>query len=177
MQKLYKDNEPTSNLDKGIFSIYFFNIVKAMPGEAVFQAAGLPHAYLEGQNVEIMANSDNVLRGGLTTKHIDVAELLKHTNFEETIPNILPAIINDKGIIEYPAAVEDFAINGVPLSKDDQQTLESISAEIFIVIKGQVEIDGSNIFRKGDSFFIKPGVKYTLKASVESLLYKAFVPA
>ena len=51
----------TSNFDKGIYSIYFFNIVKAEKGEAVFQDAGIPHAYLEGQNMELMANSDNVL--------------------------------------------------------------------------------------------------------------------
>jgi len=58
-------NEP-GRIDRGIFSIYLFNLLNLHPGEAIFQAAGLPHAYLEGQNVEIMANSDNVLRGGLT---------------------------------------------------------------------------------------------------------------
>jgi len=42
------------------------------PGQAIFQGAGVPHAYLEGQNIELMSNSDNVLRGGLTPKHIDV---------------------------------------------------------------------------------------------------------
>ena len=52
--------------DRGIFSIYIFNLVRLHAGETLFQDAGLPHAYLEGQNVEIMANSDNVLRGGLT---------------------------------------------------------------------------------------------------------------
>ena len=58
-------------------------------GEAVFQGAGILHAYLEGQNVEIMANSDNVLRGGLTPKHVDVAELMKHVIFEPVDPNII----------------------------------------------------------------------------------------
>ena len=55
------------HIDRGIFSIYFFNLLHLQPGQAVYQDAGLPHAYLEGQNVEIMSNSDNVLRGGLTT--------------------------------------------------------------------------------------------------------------
>ena len=54
------------NIDRGIFSIYLFNLVHLKKGEAIFQDAGVPHAYLEGQNVEIMASSDNVLRGGLT---------------------------------------------------------------------------------------------------------------
>ena len=58
-------------------------------GEGIFQGAGLPHAYLEGQNVELMANSDNVLRGGLTPKHIDVPELMKHTTFEGIVPNVM----------------------------------------------------------------------------------------
>ncbi|HSU51837.1 MAG TPA: mannose-6-phosphate isomerase, class I, partial [Segetibacter sp.] len=63
VSKLYNGVLPTSDVDKGIFSIYFFNIVQVKEGEAVFQGAGVPHAYLEGQNVELMANSDNVLRG------------------------------------------------------------------------------------------------------------------
>ncbi|HVK96755.1 MAG TPA: mannose-6-phosphate isomerase, class I, partial [Flavisolibacter sp.] len=74
--------------DRGIFSIYFFNLLHLKKGEGIFQPAGLPHAYLEGQNIEVMANSDNVLRAGLTDKHIDVKELNKHVVFEETIPNI-----------------------------------------------------------------------------------------
>jgi len=84
----------TDVLDKGIYSIYFFNIVKVAKGEAVFQDAGIPHAYLEGQNMELMANSDNVLRGGLTLKHVDVPELLKHVEFEETNPDILIGVMH-----------------------------------------------------------------------------------
>jgi len=75
--------------DRGIFSVYFFNLLRLEEGQGIFQPEGLPHAYLEGQNVEIMANSDNVLRAGLTDKHIDVPELLKHVKFEPTYPNIL----------------------------------------------------------------------------------------
>ncbi|MEJ7679943.1 MAG: hypothetical protein WKG06_19210 [Segetibacter sp.] len=72
------------------FSLFIFSILSRLKeGEAVFQGAGVPHAYLEGQNVELMANSDNVLRGGLTPKHIDVPELLKHITFEGIEPNIL----------------------------------------------------------------------------------------
>src|SRR6266487_3137863 len=82
VSKLYEHQTSVDNIDRGVFSIYFFNIVHVNPGEAVFQGAGIPHAYLEGQNVELMANSDNVLRGGLTPKHIDVPELLKHTIFK-----------------------------------------------------------------------------------------------
>ena len=77
------------HIDRGIFSIYFFNLLHLHPGQAVFQDAGVPHAYLEGQNVEIMSNSDNVLRGGLTPKHVNVPELMKHVKFEATVPQII----------------------------------------------------------------------------------------
>lgn len=80
------------HIDRGIFSIYLFNLVHLQTGQAIFQDAGVPHAYLEGQNVEIMASSDNVLRGGLTSKHIDVPELLKHVKCEATHPDILPGL-------------------------------------------------------------------------------------
>jgi len=76
-------------IDRGIFSIYFFNLVHLKKGEGIFQDAGVPHAYLEGQNVEIMASSDNVLRGGLTNKHVDVKELLKHVQCEPTHVRII----------------------------------------------------------------------------------------
>ena len=82
-----KDNR----YDRGIFSIYLFNLLHLQEGQAIYQAAGLPHAYLEGQNVEVMANSDNVLRAGLTDKHVDVPELMKHVKFEATHPKTIKA--------------------------------------------------------------------------------------
>jgi mannose-6-phosphate isomerase class I len=87
--KYYGGIVPSSNIDKGILSIYILNIVNVPKYQGVFQGAGLLHAYLEGQNIELMANSDNVLRGGLTPKHIDIEELLQHIQFEPTYPSIL----------------------------------------------------------------------------------------
>ncbi|MEM6397628.1 MAG: mannose-6-phosphate isomerase, class I [Bacteroidota bacterium] len=74
--------------DRGIFSIYFFNLVQLVPGEGIFQAARIPHAYLSGACVELMANSDNVLRGGLTPKHVDTRELIKTIDFSSVRPEI-----------------------------------------------------------------------------------------
>jgi len=64
--------------DIGVLSPLFLNLVEVKPGEALFLRAGQLHAYLQGVGIELMANSDNVLRGGLTPKHIDVAELLSN---------------------------------------------------------------------------------------------------
>ena len=89
----------SGKIDRGIFSIYIFNLVRLQRGEAIFQDSGVPHAYLEGQNVEIMASSDNVLRGGLTLKPINVPELLKHVACEETHPQILRGENNDDELV------------------------------------------------------------------------------
>jgi mannose-6-phosphate isomerase len=106
--KYYNGVVPESNIDKGIFSIYILNIVSVKKYQGVFQGAGLLHAYLEGQNIELMANSDNVLRGGLTPKHIDIDELLKHVNFTPTYPEVLTGDNINSNETIYPCPVPDF---------------------------------------------------------------------
>ncbi|MFH8991072.1 mannose-6-phosphate isomerase, class I [Streptomyces sp. NPDC017940] len=75
--------------DPGVIAAMLLNHVRLQPGEALFLGAGVPHAYLDGLGVEIMANSDNVLRCGLTPKHVDVPELLRIVRFEATDPGVL----------------------------------------------------------------------------------------
>ena len=72
--------------DPGVIAAMLLNHVRLQPGEALFLGAGVPHAYLDGLGVEIMANSDNVLRCGLTPKHVDVPELLRIVRFEAERP-------------------------------------------------------------------------------------------
>lgn len=177
VNKLYKDGFHTNNIDKGIFSIYFFNIVELTPGQAIYQGAGVPHAYLEGQNVELMANSDNVLRGGLTPKHIDVPELLKHVTFEGIKPNILQPSIGDNGEIIYPLPVEDFAISAIQLQAEQAYENTSTSSEIFLVMSGNVTCNNELRCKRGEAFVVLPQTVYSLKVIADdTLLYKAFVP-
>ena len=161
-----------------MFSIYLFNILGLQKGEGVFQAAGIPHAYLEGQNVELMANSDNVLRGGLTPKHIDVPELMKHTLFEPIIPKVMKG--ESIGTIEknYHCPVPDFDISKIELNAGNSYTALSVSPEIFIVIEGGAVVNGTNVnmnLKKGDSFLVLPNENYSIAASGNCELYKAFV--
>lgn len=176
--KLYEHNKPHENFDRGIFSIYFFNIMKAEPGEAVFQGAGLPHAYLEGQNVELMANSDNVLRGGLTPKHIDVPELIKHINFEGIEPNVLKGTHEENGEKNYPCPVKDFGISKIELKANEVYQSQSQSLEIFVVINGELNIAGTNSLeaKKGEAVAILPNEHYKISTQDYALAYKAFVP-
>ena len=67
--------------DAGALAPLFLNLVELAPGEAMYLPAGELHSYLGGTGVELMASSDNVLRGGLTTKHVDVPELIRTLGF------------------------------------------------------------------------------------------------
>lgn len=178
--KLFSNNIDIEikNIDRGVFSIYLFNIVGLKKGEGIFQAAGVPHAYLEGQNVELMANSDNVLRGGLTPKHIDVPELMKHTIFEPIEPLILKGEDLDKLEKSYPCPVPDFAISKIELQAGLNYNSLSTSPQIILALDGNcvVSANNENIFIKsGEAFFILPNVQYNISSTEETTLYKAFV--
>lgn len=181
VNKLYKDHsgDKFENIDRGIFSIYFFNIVRAMPGEAVFQGAGVPHAYLEGQNVELMANSDNVLRGGLTPKHIDVPELMKHTKFEGIVPHIMKGEILANREKNYPCPVPDFGITKIEVASQQYIENKSFSAEIIIVMKGELTIQtaqNSITLFGGEAVFVLPQTSYKILSQDSGTAFKAFVP-
>jgi mannose-6-phosphate isomerase len=166
------------NIDRGIFSIYFFNLLNVHPGEALFQDAGLPHAYLEGQNVEIMANSDNVLRGGLTPKHVDVPELLKHVRFEPTRPHIIRENSAPGHIVVYKTPAPDFELSQISLSAGEMVTIQSHSVEIFLVLQGKVQVDDSAGFSRsvGEAFIAFDKAKLNLRADKDTVLYRASVP-
>ncbi len=176
VKQLFKDGQPLQNMDRGIFSIYFFNIVQVQPGQAVFQGAGIPHAYLEGQNVELMANSDNVLRGGLTPKHIDVIELMKHTTFEGVKPNVMQGEWIDAVERNYPCPVDDFGISAIQLDKHKTYIRTSKSPEIYLVTSGSVQVGNSDVYKKGASFYVAPDTEVSLSTDTKAIIYKAFVP-
>jgi mannose-6-phosphate isomerase len=167
-------------IDRGIFSIYFFNLLNLQPGEAIFQDAGLPHAYLEGQNVEIMANSDNVLRGGLTPKHVDVPELMKHIRFEATNPRILGGDRAAGHITVYSTPAPDFELSRISLSAGEAVTVKAHSAEVYIVMEGRLGVieEGGMAFSrgKGECFAALYHGKFALKATADVVLYRAAVP-
>ena len=178
--KAYLTFCPEGDLDKGIYSVYFFNIVKVNAGEAVFQDAGVPHAYMEGQNMELMANSDNVLRGGLTPKHVDVPELLKHVAFEETIPNILTGDEQADGLERiYKSPAPDFELSKVSLKPTSTYESTASTVEVIIVLEGNVKAtsgEESLDLTKGEVFSVSAGDFYQLNSSEKTILYKAKCP-
>lgn len=175
--KLYEESGIAENIDRGIFSIYFFNIVKVNKGEGVFQKAGVPHAYLEGQNIELMANSDNVLRGGLTPKHVDVPELMKHTLFEEVIPDIMKGVPGISGELVYPCPVPDFGLSKIELEAGKEYQSNSFSLEILIVTEGSIIVNQLMVLNKGEAAAILANTNYMLTATGNTTIFKAFVPS
>lgn len=164
--------------DRGIFSVYFFNLVHLRPGEGVYQAAGLPHAYLEGQNVEIMSNSDNVLRAGLTDKHIDVAELMKHVRFEATHPNILRPAGETHTIFESPAA--EYELQRYHLSAGKPVRVNTVSAEIFLVLGGKAVLkkEATQLaLNTGDAALALAGSAIELSTETSADIFRVTVPA
>lgn len=167
-------------IDRGIFSIYFFNIVHLVRGQAIFQDAGILHAYLEGQNLELMANSDNVLRGGLTNKHVDVPELMKHVRFEATIPEVLPEIKrSEDGSYYYPTAAGDFELNHWQIDKAQEVKIQSNTTDIFLVAAGSLQLKwegGIQLYSKGGAFLATYGAQFSVFASENCSLFRATVP-
>lgn len=147
--------------DRGIFSIYFFNLLNLKKGEAIYQAAGLPHAYLEGQNVEVMANSDNVLRAGLTDKHVDVPELMKHVRFEATHPHIIRA--SPEAEQSFDAPVEEFLLKRY--NAQSPVTLSPAAGTVLFVYEGGAAAkagEGSVELKRGEAAFLLPGTSVSI---------------
>ncbi|EGR8988705.1 mannose-6-phosphate isomerase, class I [Vibrio vulnificus] len=143
--------------DIGLFSPLLLNIVELEPGEAMFLHAETPHAYVKGTGLEIMANSDNVLRAGLTPKHMDIAELIANTNFISTDRDKLilkPFNIENK--TAYPIPVEDFSFEIVNVETTERRQYVR-SAEILFCIEGNCAIrHGSDVVTvaAGESVFV-----------------------
>jgi mannose-6-phosphate isomerase len=175
--KLYENSKGINPIDKGVFSIYLFNIVCIMPGQGMFQDSGVPHAYLEGQNVELMANSDNVLRGGLTPKHIDVPELIKNIEFKHVEPVIIEGTKPCMGESVYPAPTKDFGIATIKLDGSYSFEHEAQSLDMFLVVEGGCVVNNQMSVKTGEAFVVFPGNKLNIHASGKTHIYRAFVPS
>lgn len=143
--------------DSAVIAPLYLNVLSLKPGEALFLPAGVLHAYVEGFGVELMANSDNVLRGGLTPKHIDVPELLRIIRFEAFKPEILSPIETDNALRLYPSPASEFTLFRIDLTEGKPQELLPGKPTIIIVIEGSAQIDSGREtmeLHKGMSLFL-----------------------
>ncbi|OEE75428.1 mannose-6-phosphate isomerase, class I [Vibrio ordalii FF-167] len=148
--------------DIGLFSPLMLNVLTLAPGEAMFLDARTPHAYLKGTGLEIMANSDNVLRAGLTPKHMDIEELASCTLFEEKpASSLLLKPIEENGALLFPVPVRDFKF-AIYLNAA-QVNVKINSAEIIFAIDADTTLTHDN----GESLTVKKGHSIFIPAYAE----------
>ncbi len=162
----------------GILTLFFLNLVKLESGDAIYQPPGLLHAYLEGQNVELMANSDNVLRAGLTPKHIDVGELLSTCTISSSSPldfTIKTKLLANKAI-EYTTPFEDFQLEAFSSLRANTIEWRADQSEILFCYSGSAIIEDKHgnktPLKQGETLLILPGNTLTAQLS-NATLYKA----
>jgi mannose-6-phosphate isomerase class I len=167
--------------DRGLISIYLLNLVHLQPGEAMYLPPGALHGYLEGSGMEIMANSNNVLRGGLTSKHVDVPELLKNTNFDPVPPEILRGKrVHGYREWVYGTSAEEFELRRVEWT-DGYEVGADHGVEILFLIESRrqatIVSEGHSLeLRRGEACLVPHGLSYTIRADTEAVFYKAAVP-
>ncbi|MGY1835167.1 mannose-6-phosphate isomerase, class I [Blastococcus sp. SYSU DS0510] len=158
--------------DPGVVISLMCNHLKLAPGEAVFLPAGNLHAYLSGAGVEVMASSDNVLRGGLTAKHVDLAALIEVLDFTDgKVPVIHPVLA--PGGLRYPVPVQDFDLTRVHL--DEQAgVLTTRGPQLLLCTEGAAvlaSVDGELTLEKGRAAFLPAGAPVTARGP--AVLYRA----
>ena len=138
--------------DSGLFSPLLLNVIKLNPGEAMFLFAETPHAYLKGVALEVMANSDNVLRAGLTPKYIDIPELVANVKFApRAADSLLTEPVRNGNELDFPIPVDDFAFSLHDLT-DQQTLLAQQSAAILFCVEGEATLE-----KDGQTLTLKPG--------------------
>jgi mannose-6-phosphate isomerase len=172
---------PDGHRDRGIFSVYLLNLVHLLPGQGTYQPAGVLHAYLEGANVELMANSDNVLRGGLTTKHVDVPELLNILTFEGGTPNILGGELVSSQERVYRTPAEEFELSRIALAPQGRYAGDApYGPKALLVLHGSATVTSAGqctSLRPGSIAFVPCGTNFVLEARAEDLvLFQAGLP-
>jgi mannose-6-phosphate isomerase len=147
--------------DAGVVLALLLNRVRLRPGEAVWMPAGNLHAYLRGLGVEIMAASDNVLRGGLTPKHVNVPELLRVLRFEVLVDPVVRPVEVSPGVDTWPVPVRDFALfRAVP--RGGSVELPGDGPRVVLCLRGEVTVDdgvAAVALRGGTAAFAAAGTK------------------
>ena len=167
--------------DAGVLAPLMLNLVQLAPGEALFLPAGELHAYLQGVGIELMANSDNVLRGGLTPKHVDLPELLRVLTFAERKIEVLQPAAAGPCEGRYASRAEEFQL--AVLSIDGKRTYSGPArrgVEILLCVEGEgclrdLAAAGELVLCQGQSALI-PAAAGAYRLSGAGRFYKAGLP-
>jgi mannose-6-phosphate isomerase len=168
--------------DAGVLAALLLNRIVLAPGEAIFLPAGNLHTYLHGTGVEILANSDNILRGGLTPKHVDVPELLRVLDFTCGDMPVLRGEEVAPGMLRYPTPAPEFELCRLQwaLGERDEVPLRSTGPQILICTAGAVRLldtDGNKVeLGRGQSVWLpasSPQVHVVPVEGAEAQVFRA----
>ena len=151
--EVYLELNQTYPGDVGVLAALLLNVLTLAPGEAAFLRAGQLHAYLSGLGVEVMANSDNVLRGGLTTKHVDVPELVKVLDFS-TLENPRAEAAPSHGGVEFQLPVDSFAVRMHALDDGDTLAVDEDGPAIVLCTAGEVRGADGFVLTQGNGAWV-----------------------
>lgn len=161
--------------DVGPLVALMLNLITLAPGEALFLAAGQPHAYLSGLGVEVMANSDNVLRGGLTSKHVDVPELVRVLDFAPIDHPRVP-IREAGGAVEYQLPVDEYVVSRHELREGEELFPLSDGPAVLLTTSGHTSCGGVD-FGPGQAAWIpaseQPGAVTAVNGDAEVFFVRA----
>lgn len=167
--------------DIGILAPIFLNLVRLAPGQAMYLPAGWLHAYLEGVGIELMANSDNVLRGGLTPKHVDRDELMGVLKFEACDPGVMIAQSISRTEARFSTSADEFSLAQLTVAPGaNHEASYHRNIEILLLISGQATLEtittGEQLHvSRGESVLI-PAAVGSYRISGQAEIYKATVP-
>ncbi|HPE88582.1 MAG TPA: mannose-6-phosphate isomerase, class I [Spirochaetia bacterium] len=166
--------------DIGALAPLALNLFELRPGEAINLPPGEPHAYLRGTAAEIMANSDNVLRGGLTSKHVDIPEFISTLGFDSAVVEPLEPILGDDGFYAYPCGVPDYSLSRAEVDGALPVGARAASPEILLCVDGTVSLEAASgaaieLPRGASAFVCADERAYVLRGS--GAVYRAGVPA
>jgi mannose-6-phosphate isomerase len=171
---------PDGHRDRGLVSIYLLNLVHLAPGQGTFIPAGVLHAYLEGIAIEIMASSDNVLRGGLTAKHMDVPELLKTLTFESGRPTLLESSQESDTERVYSTPAEEFRLSRLDLTTGrPYEGSPVVGADVLLLVEGEATVEGAGdtmALGRGGIVLVPNGQACTIRTGTRAVLFRASVP-
>lgn len=167
--------------DMGVVAPMLLNLIRLEPGEALPVEAGELHCYLGGAGIEVMANSDNVLRGGLTEKHVDLSELMKILTFSPCEKKILHPEARGNAEWCYAGGAEEFLLSRITLQPGvTYQSPKNRSVEIVICVEGEMELSdtaaGTRLRLIRGSSALIPAMVAAYHMTGSGTLYKAFVP-
>jgi mannose-6-phosphate isomerase len=179
-ERLFLGLKKYSGADVGLFTIFLLNLVHLEEGQGIFIDAGIPHAYLKGNIVECMANSDNVVRAGLTPKFKDVETLVDILTYEMGPPSIIEGDV-DAAEVAYQTPSPEFRVSRLRM-QPGQERAESTGGgpAVLLVTQGDVLIrweGGEATFQRGQSMLIPALLEaFSLLAKTPVELFKVMVP-